>query len=122
MTREFIYFRIFDKSWSEMGLTDDYLTELENSIIENPNIGKVIQGTGGVRKMRFVLPDNNKGKSGGARVLYVDYISYEKTLLLNAYSKSAKVNITNKEKKLLKIEVEKYLKELKNEKSISGNN
>ena len=112
MIREFICFKVFDKNWGAMGLSDSDLSELENAIMENPSIGKTIQGTGGVRKMRFVLP-NNKGKSGGARVLYVDYVSYEKTLLLNVYSKGKKDSITDKEKQILKSEVEKFLKGLK---------
>ena len=112
MTREFIYFKVFEKSWGEMGLTDDDLAELENSIIRTPNIGKVIRGTGGVRKMRFVLPDNTKGKSGGARVLFVDYVSQKKTVLLNAYSKGEKDSITDAEKKQLKKIVEGVSKEL----------
>jgi len=31
MKREFIYFKVFDKNWSELKLTDDDLTELENT-------------------------------------------------------------------------------------------
>ena len=112
MKREFIYFKIFDKSWREMGLTDDDLIELENMIMENPTIGKIIQGTGGVRKLRFVL-SNNKGKSGGARILYVDYVSYDKTVLLNAYPKGGKDNITDSEKNQLKKIVEGISKEWK---------
>ena len=33
MKREFIYFKIFDKSWYEMGLTDDDLIKLENTML-----------------------------------------------------------------------------------------
>ena len=112
MIREFIYFKIFDKSWTEMGLTGDELVELEKSIIKNPDVGKIIIGTGGVRKMRFALPDNDKGKSGGARVLYVDYVSLEKTVLLNAYPKGTKDSITDGEKQQLKKIVEGLSKEL----------
>jgi len=79
MKGEFIYFKAFDKSWSGMGLTDDDLDELEKIIMDNPNIGRIVEGTDGIRKVRFALP-NNKGKSGGARVLYIDYVSYEKTV------------------------------------------
>ena len=112
MKREFIYFKVFDKSWSEMGLTFDDLTELENVIMSNPTIGKIIQGTGGIRKMRFALP-NNKGKSGGARILYIDFVSYEQTIMLNAYSKGEKDNITDSEKSQLKKIVEGISKELR---------
>ena len=112
MKREFIYFKIFDKNWREMGLTDDDLIELENIIMENPTSGKIIQGTGGVRKLRFILP-NDKGKSSGARILYVDYFSYEKTVLLNAYSKGEKDSITDSEKNQLKKIVEGISREWK---------
>jgi len=112
LKREFIYFKTFENNWDNMRLTDDDLVELENILLENPFIGKIIQGTGGVRKMRFLLP-NKKGKSGGARVLYVDYTSHEIITLMNAYPKGAKDNITEKEKKLLKSEVERFLKGLK---------
>jgi len=95
-----------------MGLTDDDLVELENILLENPTSGKVISGTGGVRKMRFVLP-NNKGKSGGARILYVDYIAHEKIVLMTAYPKGEKDNITDKEKKILKAQVEIFSKGLR---------
>jgi len=112
MVREFIYFKIFDKIWEEMGLSDDDQKELENIIMENPAIGKVMQGTGGVRKMRFVLP-NNKGKSGGARILYVDYAFFETTIFLNIYTKGEKGNITDNEKKQLRKVVEGIARELK---------
>jgi len=111
MAREFIYFMTFDRNWRDMGLTDDDLAKLENAIMENPSIGKIIQGTGGVRKMRFALP-NSRGKSAGARVLYVDYIAFEKTVLLNVYPKSVKDNITDAEKTQLKKIVEGISREL----------
>jgi len=53
--------------------------------------------------MRFALP--NRGKSGGVRVLYVDYAFYEKTALMNVYSKSQKSDITDEEKQVLKTQV-----------------
>jgi len=55
-----------------MGLTDYDLKELQEVILFNPQIGAVIEGTGGLRKMRFALKDC---KSGGARVLYVDLLT-----------------------------------------------
>jgi hypothetical protein len=112
LNREFIYFKTFDKNWEDMGLADDDLIELENALLENPTIGSVISGTGGVRKMRFVIPDNKKGKSGGARVLYVDYVTHETIVVLNTYPKSGKANISTNEKKQLKKIVEGISKEL----------
>jgi hypothetical protein len=53
----------------------------------------------------------NKGKRGGIRVLYIDFIWYEKIYLLMVYPKSKKENITENEKKVIR----KLVEELKNE-------
>ena len=48
--REFIHGKKFDTQWTELGLTDDDLKDLQQILIENPKIGSVIQGTGRLRK------------------------------------------------------------------------
>ena len=50
-----------------MGLNDDNLKELEQELLKNPQLGDVIEGTGGARKLRIKL--GNHGKSGGARII-----------------------------------------------------
>ena len=110
MEREFIYFKTFDKNWNELGLSENNLAELEKTIMANPEVGSLIQGTGGLRKLRFALPP--KGKSGGVRVLYIDFISLEKTVFMNVYSKNRQENITNKEKQEYKVLIEMIAKEL----------
>ena len=107
MKRTFIETSIFTKRWGEQGLTDDDLLVLQKLILKNPSAGDVVQGSGGLTKLRFALP--NKGKSGGIRVLYVDFIHHEKTFLINCYSKSNKEDITDKEK----AEYKKLIKAIK---------
>lgn len=107
MKREFIYFKIFEKKWYDLGLTEGDLEELENSVNNNPDIGKIIQGTGGLRKLRFALP--NRGKSGSVRILYVDFVSYEKTIFMNVYAKNEKENITDNEKQQFKVLINKLI-------------
>ena len=63
-----------------------------------------MQGTGGIRKMRFAL--ENRGKSGSVRVIYVDFVTHEKLYLLTAYPKSEKDNLTKAERNELKKLVE----------------
>lgn len=109
MNREFISLDIFNRLWEDIGLTDDDLKELQEHLNIYPDSGKIIQNTGGVRKMRWAL--KNKGKSGGIRVLYIDFITYEKIYLLMVYPKNKKDNITDKEKNVIK----KLVNELKNE-------
>ena len=109
MKRTFIETLIFTKRWAEQGLTDDDLLALQTFILKNPSAGDVIQGAGGLTKLRFALP--NKGKSGGIRTLYVDFIYQEITILINCYSKIEKDDITDKEKAQYK----KLIKEIKEE-------
>jgi mRNA-degrading endonuclease RelE of RelBE toxin-antitoxin system len=49
-------------------LSDDQYAELQLALIANPELGPVIAGTGGVRKMRWAAP--GRGKRGGYRVIY----------------------------------------------------
>ena len=109
MKVEFISFDIFNKLWESLGLNDNDLKDLQEYLIINSESGTVIQGTGGVRKLRWAL--NNKGKSGGIRVLYIDFIVYEKIYLLMVYPKNQKDNITDNEKKIIK----KLVTDLKDE-------
>ena len=46
MYKEFIILPEFDKQWKAMNLTDDDLRRLEDLILENPELGDVMQGTG----------------------------------------------------------------------------
>lgn len=109
MNRTFIEVPIFIKKWKELGLTDENLRELQNILLENPKAGKIIQGTGGLRKIR--IPMEEKGKRGGARVLYVDIELKESIYFVNVYSKNEKEDLTEDEKKAFKAVV-KILKEV----------
>jgi hypothetical protein len=84
-----------------MGLNDDDLIELQNQLMKRPTAGSVIQGTGGARKLRFAL--KNVGKSGGVRVIYVNVLIDEQIHLLLCYAKSGQEDLTELQKKQLKI-------------------
>jgi len=109
MKREFIELTIFTNNWKKLELTDADLLELQNYIINKPHLGKVIQGTDGLRKIRIAL--GNGGKSSGGRVIYVDFVSFGKTYLLNVYAKNAKENLTSDEKRI----INKLIKEIEQE-------
>lgn len=91
---------IFDKQWEAMGLNDDDLKELQEQLLKNPQIGSVVKGTGGLRKVRFALP--GQGKSGSARVVYVDFVVAETLYLIYAYPKNEKDNLTKEERNSIK--------------------
>jgi len=98
MTREFVLMPEFDKQWKGMGLDDEDLYRLQDELLKNPMIGPVMRGTGGLRKMRFSL--EGKGKSGGSRVLYVDFYIHKTIFLIYAYPKSERENITQAERNI----------------------
>ncbi len=100
----------FDKQWEHMGLDDDDRRRLENEIIINPRIGKVMQGTGGLRKMRFAF--ENKGKSNSTRILYVDFVILERVYLITAYPKSERENISSADREIYKKIIEQTKKQL----------
>lgn len=95
-----------------MGLDDADLLRLEIELLNNPKVGAVLQGTGGVRKVRFAFED--RGKSGSIRVIYIDFEIYEKIFLLTAYAKADQANLTKQERndlrglvELLELDLEK---------------
>jgi mRNA-degrading endonuclease RelE of RelBE toxin-antitoxin system len=52
-------------------LSDDEYKELQNHLVLHPKSGKVIKGSGGLRKLRW--SSKWKGKSGGIRNIYYFY-------------------------------------------------
>ena len=100
MKRTFIEVPNFTKKWKELGFSDEELRLLQNRIMSDPEIGKIMVGIGGVRKMRFELP--GQGKSGSVRVCFIDFQIYEKVYLLTVYTKKKKENLTDEECNQLK--------------------
>lgn len=55
MTRIFVELPAFRKEWKSMGLSDNDLRRLQEKLLADPKVGKVMRETGGVRKMRFAF-------------------------------------------------------------------
>ena len=109
MTRTFIEVPLFSKRWKEIGLGDDELQALQIMLFKDPESGPVMEGTAGIRRVRF--PIQNRGKSGSVRVCYTDFAEYEVIYLITAFEKKNQENLTNEEKSVLK----KLVKALKEE-------
>lgn len=101
---------VFDKQWRDMGLNDSDLQQLQIQLLMNPQQGKVIKGTGKLRKMRFALP--GRGKRGSSRVLYVDFVVAETIYFIFAYPKNEKDNLTDEECQNIKKMIEQIEKTL----------
>ena len=61
-------------------------------LARNPKAGAVMQGTGGIRKLRLAI--SGKGKSGGARVIYYYLNNSMPLFLLTMFSKGEKENLS----------------------------
>lgn len=77
---------------------------MQNRLLENPEAGQVIIGTGGMRKIRVAL--EGRGKRGGARVIYYRLTERQQILLLLIYDKSRADNLTADQKRALRTLVE----------------
>lgn len=109
MTRTFIEVPLFSKRWKEIGLGEEELRALQIMLLKDPESGPVMEGTGGIRKVRFPL--KNRGKSGSVRVCYTDFAEYEIIYLITAFEKKEQENLSEDEKSVLK----KMVKSLKEE-------
>ena len=81
-------------------LDDDAFAELQSYLMLHPGAGAVIQGTGGLRKLRWAA--SGRGKRGGARVVYYHVDAEAQVWLLLIYAKNTKDDLSPAEKRLLK--------------------
>jgi len=68
-------------------------------LIINPEVGKIIPGAAGLRKVRWGLP--GKGKRGGLRVIYYLYTEEGKIYMIYTYKKTKKEDLTKNQMKTL---------------------
>jgi hypothetical protein len=91
----------FVSEWARLRLPDEDLQALERQIMERPESGSVMVGTGGVRKLRFAPPSRHGGKSGAMRVCYVAFVDAVCYLLI-VFPKNEAANLSAKDKVTLK--------------------
>jgi hypothetical protein len=101
----FVETNVFSRRIAALGL-EEPLRELQNELLVDPCAGDTDPGTGGLRKARMRHPGRNKGKRGGARVLYLHLSAHGVIYLLFVYGKSDQATLTMREKKALKAVVE----------------
>ena len=84
-------------------LSEDDYTEFQQFLIDQPEAGNVVQGSGGVRKVRWARAGS--GKSGGVRVCYYVRTAAGQILMLVIYAKSVKDSIPGHVLKAIKEEM-----------------
>jgi hypothetical protein len=81
---------------AEKRLSVEERQDLINYLAEHPKSGEVMEGTGGVRKLRWRR--GGQGKSGGVRVIYYFHDDLMPLYLLTLFAKGDKANLTKAER------------------------
>ena len=91
-------------------LNDEDFLKLQIFLLKNPEAGTVIEGSGGLRKLRHGDPKRGKGKRGGLRVIYYWWNGGHQFWLFTLYDKDEMEDLSvskrNALKNLLKSELE----------------
>ena len=73
-------------------MSEEQRAQVVALLARDPECGDVMQGTGGVRKVRVALA--GRGKSGGARVIYYFHSDRLPVLALTVFAKNESANLT----------------------------
>jgi hypothetical protein len=85
-------------------LSDEEYRLLQMHLINKPDAGKVIKGSGGLRKLRWSAKGH--GKSGGVRIIYYWFAAQGTILLLFVYAKNERDDLTSEQLEQLRRVVE----------------
>jgi hypothetical protein len=80
-------------------LSEGEKEDLINYLAEHPGAGTVLQGTGGIRKLRWAQA--RRGKSGSIRVVYYFHSEWMPLYLLAVFGKNEKANLSRAERNVL---------------------
>lgn len=101
----FIETPVFSKAVQRL-MSDEPYRRLQSALAVRPELGDVIPGSGGLRKLRW--PVSGHGKRGGARVVYYWAVSRNEICMLLAYTKAEQEDLTPRQIKLLRQIVETW--------------
>lgn len=90
-------------------LTDQSYRELQQALLQKPEMGSVMPGTGGFRKLRWEDSRRGKGKRGGLRIIYYYLVADQQIWLFTLYDKDEASDLTAREKKALKAAIQTEL-------------
>ncbi len=91
-------------------LNDEEYRGLQNVLLAMPGAGDLIQGSGGIRKIRWGA--SGRGKRGGARIIYYWANNHDQIFMLFAYAKNERDDLTKDQLSALR---EIVISEFKNE-------
>ena len=95
----------------ESYLNDADYRALQSMLLDNPEIGDVISGTGGLRKVRYEDKRRGKGKRSGMRIIYYFWVGGQEFWMFTVYSKGEVSDLSSPERKAFKILLENEFQE-----------
>jgi hypothetical protein len=90
---------IFTRQVQALLTTEEY-RQLQMALVLQPDLGKVIPRSGGLRKVRWSLP--GRGKRGGVRTIYYWAVANDQILMLLMYAKNEQDDLTPDQLKVLR--------------------
>ena len=103
----FIETPIFTKLVIDL-ISDDEYRKLQLALVLRPEAGKIISGSGGLRKIRW--KSGGSGKRGGLRLIYFWDVPEDTIYMLLIYKKSKQEDLTQSQLKILRNLVKEFLK------------
>jgi mRNA-degrading endonuclease RelE of RelBE toxin-antitoxin system len=89
-------------------LDDESYRLLQAELLQDPEKGALMRGSGGLRKLRWAVP--GRGKRGGVRVIYYWAVSKDRFLMLLIYDKTEQDELTADQVRQLRQLVEREFK------------
>jgi mRNA-degrading endonuclease RelE of RelBE toxin-antitoxin system len=91
-------------------LDGDEYQSLQNSLVENPDLGDLMPGTGGFRKIRWADARRGKGRRGGLRIIYYYFLTDQQIWLMTLYDKDEASDLTPAQKKMVRAALDAELR------------
>jgi hypothetical protein len=89
-------------------LGDDDYRELQQALVQHPDLGDLIPSSGGLRKVRWKI--TGKGKRAGIRVIYYWMTTDNQLWMLYAYAKGRQSDLDHKQLAILRDIVDRWQK------------
>jgi mRNA-degrading endonuclease RelE of RelBE toxin-antitoxin system len=83
-------------------LDDEQYRAFQDALANAPELGDLMPGTGGFRKLRWADVRRGKGRRGGLRVIYYWFDGRNQIWLMTIYDKNEASDLTPEQKKLLR--------------------
>jgi hypothetical protein len=101
-------------------LADEAYRELQDQLATHPEMGDLMPGTGGFRKLRWTDARRGKGRRGGLRIIYYYFPADQQIWLMTLYDKDEAADLAPREKRALKSALESELQVRKMKRRASG--